>query len=114
MLNDSSGILNLIFSILLFPLYFQDYFIVYAWGAGEEFWIMAGKRIFLLIPVLAIILGCWVTIACIISALFRRNRLGFVSALFITWWDLGKAIFSFWGGAFKFVFILIVSLLNVI
>jgi hypothetical protein len=114
MLNESSGILKIVLSVLLFPLYFQNYFIAYAWGADETFWIMAGKRIFLLLPVLAIILGCWITIACIISILFRKNRMRFSSSLFITWWDLGKSIVSFWGGIIKFAFILIVALLNVI
>ena len=114
MFNESSGILKIVLSVLLFPLYFQNYFIAYAWGADETFWIMAGKRIFLLLPVLAIILGCWITIACIISILFRKNRMSFSSSLFITWWDLGKSIVSFWGGIIKFAFILIVALLNVI
>ncbi len=114
MFNGSSGILKIVLSVLLFPLYFQNYFIAYAWGADETFWIMAGKRIFLLLPVLAIILGCWITIACIISILFRKNRMSFSSSLFITWWDLGKSIVSFWGGIIKFAFILIVALLNVI
>jgi len=114
MLNESSGILKIVLSVLLFPLYFQNHFIAYAWGADETFWIMAGKRIFLLLPVLAIILGCWITITCIVSILFRKNRMGFISSLFITWWDLGKSIVSFWGGIIKFAFILIVALLNVI
>lgn len=114
MLNESSGIIKIVLSVLLFPLYFQNYFIAYAWGADETFWIMAGKRMFLLLPVLAIILGCWITIACIITILFRKNRMGFSSSLFITWWDLGKSIVSFWGGIIKFAFIFLVALLNVI
>lgn len=114
MLNESSGILKIVLSVLLFPLYFQNYFIAYAWGADETFWIMAGKRMFLLLPVLAIILGCWITIASVITILFRKNRMGFSSSLFITWWDLGKSIVSFWGGIIKFAFIFIVAFLNVI
>ncbi|MCW9065520.1 MAG: hypothetical protein OQJ78_04425, partial [Ignavibacteriaceae bacterium] len=114
MLNESSGILKIVLSVLLFPLYFQNQFIVYVWGADESFWVMTGKRIFLLLPVLAIILGCWITIACVVSILFRKNRMGFISSLFITWWDLGKSIISFWGGIIKFAFISIVALLNVI
>jgi len=114
MINESNGILKIVLSVLLFPLYFQNQFIVYAWGVDDQFWVMIGKRIFLLLPVLAIILGCWITIACIVSVLFRKNRMGFISSLFITWWDLGKSIISFWGGVIKFAFIFIVALLNVI
>jgi hypothetical protein len=40
--------------------------------------------------------------------------MGFMQSLFITWWDLGKSIVSFWGGTIKFVFILTVALLNVL
>ena len=114
MLNESSGVLKIILSILLFPLYFQTQFLTFAWGADEAFWIMTGKRVFLLLPVLAIILGCWITIACAISILFRHNRMSFISSMFITWWDLGKSIVSFWGGIVKFAFIFIVALLNVV
>lgn len=114
MFNEPGGILKVVLSVLLFPLFFQNYFIVYVWGADEAFWLMVGKRIFLLLPVLAIILGCWITIACVVSALFRKNRMGFISSLLITWWDLGKAIISFWGGMIKFAFIFIVALGNVI
>ena len=114
MLNESSGVLKIILSILLFPLYFQTQFLTFAWGADETFWIMTGKRVFLLLPVLAIILGCWITIACAISILFRHNRMSFISSMFITWWDLGKSIVSFWGGIVKFAFIFIVALLNVV
>jgi hypothetical protein len=111
---DINSIFKIVSSGLLFPLYFQNYFIAYAWGADETFWIMAGKRMFLLLPVLAIIVGCWITIPSILSIMFRKNRMVFVSSLFITWWDLGKCIVSFWGGTIKFVFILIVALLNVV
>lgn len=114
MLNDYNGIVKIVLAILLFPLNFQYHFIDYAWGADETFWIMAGKRLFLLLPVLAIILGSWITIASVITLLFRKNRMGFMQSLFITWWDLGKSIVSFWGGTIKFVFILTVALLNVL
>lgn len=114
MFNETSGILKIVLSALLFPLYFQNYFIAYAWGADEAFWLMVGKRVFLLLPALAIIVGCWITIASLVTVIFRNNRMVFVSSLFITWWDLGKAIVSFWGGTVKFVFILTVAILNVV
>ncbi|MCH8957546.1 hypothetical protein IIA28_19870 [candidate division KSB1 bacterium] len=44
--------------------------------------------------------------------LFRPNRQAFVTELFITWWDLGKSIAAFWGGIFKFVFTLFITLLS--
>jgi len=110
MFNDTSGIVKLILSILLFPMFFQEAFVSFAWGSSDPFWFMMGKRIFLLLPVLAIILGCWISIACLLTVLVRHNRQQFIISLFITWWDLGKSIVSFWGGIFKFIFNLLASL----
>jgi len=47
MFNEPGGILKVVLSVLLFPLFFQNYFIVYVWGADETLWVMAGNRIFL-------------------------------------------------------------------
>jgi hypothetical protein len=114
MLNETSGIVKYIISILLFPMFFQDSFIYFAWGADDQLWMMILKRLFLLLPVFAIILGCWVTIACLITVIIRQNRRDFIISLFITWWDLGKSIVAFWGGVFKFVFYLVGGLLGLL
>jgi hypothetical protein len=91
-------------------MYFQGAFIAFAWGAGDIFWIMIGKRILLLLPVLAVIAGCWITIASTLTVLFRQNRREFVTTLVITWWDLGKSVVSFWGGIINFLFRFLVSM----
>ena len=78
MLNDNSGLVKWILSILLFPTLFQEAFVLFAWGASDTFWVMMSKRIFLLLPVMAIILGCWFTAACTLTAVFRPNRQAFV------------------------------------
>jgi len=114
MLTDTSGVIKFILSILLFALFFQDSFIVFAWGAEDTLWLMLAKRIFLLLPVFAIILGCWVTIGSLITVIIRHNRREFVISLFINWWDLGKSIVAFWGGIFKFVFYLAAGLLGLL
>ena len=110
MLNNTSGIVKFILSVLLFPMFFQDAFISFAWGASDSFWFMVGKRFLLLLPVSAIILGCWISIACLLTVLVRNNRQQFIISLLVTWWDLGKSIVSFWGGIFKFAFNLLASL----
>jgi hypothetical protein len=108
----TSGFTNILLSILLFPLYFQKLFLDFAWGAGDPTWVLIGKRLFLMLPVLAIILGCWTSIACLITVPIRQNRREFITTIFITWWDLGKSILSFWGGVFKMVFSLVVAILG--
>lgn len=114
MINGTSGLVKIILSVLLFPMFFQNAFIAFAWGAGDQPWVMIGKRLFLLLPVLAIVVACWLSIACLLSVLVRQNRREFVTDLFITWLDLGKSIVSFWGGIFKFIFNLFAALLGLI
>jgi hypothetical protein len=114
MFNESSGIVKIILSILFFPMFFQEAFINFAWGAEDEFWIMLLKRLFLLLPAFAVILACWLTIACFLTVLVRHKRQAFVTSLFVTWWDLGKSIVTFWGGIFKFVFTLFAAVLGLI
>jgi hypothetical protein len=63
---------------------------------------MAAKRLFLLLPSLAIIAACWLTVPSMLTVIVRSNRKEFITSLFVTWWDLGKAIASFWGGIFRF------------
>ena len=110
MVETTNGLVNVLLSILLFPMYFQSAFIAFAWGLNSPFWLMLMKRIFLLLPVLAAILGCWLTVASSLTIIFRQNRRQFITTLIITWWDLGKAIVAFWGGLVNFVFRFFVAL----
>ena len=110
MFIETNSVINAVLSVLLFPTFFQDAFIAFAWGEGDEFWIMVAKRLFLLLPILAIIAGCWLTIPSVLTVIFRHKRREYITALVITWWDLGKSIVSFWGGIFKFI----VSLLGAV
>ncbi|UCC79794.1 MAG: hypothetical protein JSW64_00125 [Candidatus Zixiibacteriota bacterium] len=112
MFNETSGLWKAVLSVLFFPLLFQNGFIDFAWGAGDTFWVMTGKRVFALLPVMAIILGCWVSIACLLTVLVRQNRREFLTGMLITWWDLGKSIVYFWGGILKFLLNLAVALIE--
>jgi len=114
MFNEPNGIIKVALSVLFFPLFFQNTFLLFAWGAGDQFWISAAKRLFLLLPVLAVILGCWVTIACLLTVVIRQRRTAFLTALLVTWWDLGKAIAYYWGGIVKFFFNLTVALVGLV
>lgn len=102
MVIDPSIIARALLSVLLFPTLFQGAFLEFAWGAGDEFWVTVAKRLFVLLPTLAIITGCWVSVPSLVTVIFRSKRREFVMAFFVAWWDLGKAIVSFWGGILKF------------
>ena len=111
MFNEASGAWKVILSLLFFPLLFQHHLLHFAFGADDLFWVAFLKRLFLFLPVLSIVLACWVTIPCVLSAVFRTQRTEFVITFFLVWWDLGKAIFSFWGGILKFRLVLTTAIL---
>jgi hypothetical protein len=102
-MNFNDHILSATVKAVFFPLLFQSAFISFAWGAGDQSWLVAAKRLFLLLPACAVLLACWASIASVLSIPIRRNRQVFITALFVTWWDLGKSVLSFWGGMFRFV-----------
>lgn len=89
-------------TVIGFPMLFQSALIAFAWGAGDATWLLAAKRLFLLLPVCAVIVACWASVASVLSIPIRSARHDFITALFVTWWDLGKAVLSFWGGIFAF------------
>lgn len=111
---NNSGFTKILLYILLFPALFQGAVIEFTWAAGDPVGLMIAKRLFLLLPALAFILGCWITIPTLLTAIFRHNRRSFVITLFITWWDLGKAIVSFWGGIFRFLFHFVIALFGLL
>ena len=111
MFNEASGAWKLILSGLFFPIFFQHDFLIFALGVDDLFWVALLKRLFLLLPVLSIILACWVTVPCVLSIVFREQRTEFIITFFLVWFDLGKAIFAFWGGMVKFLFVFVTAVL---
>jgi hypothetical protein len=114
MLTETSGIVKVILSVLFFPMYFQEAFVRFAWSAGDQLWLMSLKRVFLLLPTMAIILGCWATIVGLLTVPIRQQRQEFVTSMFVTWWDLGKSILTFWGGVFRFLMTLVASIAGLV
>jgi len=72
---------------------------------------MVIKRIFLLIPVLVIILSCWLTVGCLIAIIFRQRK-KYINSIFYQWWELFRAIFTYWSGIFKFALHLCMALIG--
>jgi hypothetical protein len=85
---------------------------LFAWGAGDPFWLLATKRLFLLMPLGAVVLGYWTSVLSVPTIVVRAKRRTFVSLVLVTWWDLARAIFTFWGGVFRFLLRLVISLLG--
>ncbi len=105
--ENLSGVWKFVVPILLFPVFFQDKFLSFAWGTGDDLLSASAKRVFLLLPSLSIVFSCWVSVFCGLSLIVRPHRSKFLSTFFLTWLDLGKAIFAFWGGIVKFLFYLV-------
>jgi hypothetical protein len=110
MFETTNGFVNILLSVVLFPLHFQVPFLQFAWGMSDPTWLMLLKRIFLLLPVSAVILGSWLTVGSMLTVIFRQSRRQFITTLIITWWDLGKATVAFWGGIINFIFRFFVAL----
>jgi hypothetical protein len=100
-MNFNEPIFRTIASAVAFPMLFQSGLIAFAWGAGDETWLMLAKRLFLLLPVCAVVVACWASVVSILSIPIRSARHEFLTAWFVTWWDLGKSVLSFWGGLFR-------------
>ncbi len=100
-MNFNEPTLRTIVTAVAFPMLFQSGLIAFAWGAGDATWLMIAKRLFLLLPVCAIVLACWASVVSIVSIPIRSARQEFLTAWFVTWWDLGKSVLSFWGGLFR-------------
>ena len=88
--------------------------LIFAWGAGDPVWLLVAKRILLLMPLGAVIMGYWTSVLSLPTIVVRAKRRTFVSQVLVTWWDLARAIFTFWGGVFRFALQLVVSLLGLV
>ncbi len=95
-----------VLAFLFFPTFFERSVLEFAWGAADPPWLMAAKRVLLLLPTAAVILCLWISILALLTVIVRQKRVDFLKAFFITWWDLFKSIFAFWGGFFKFLWVL--------
>jgi hypothetical protein len=84
----------------------------WCWGAGDATWLAVIKRIFLLLPLGAVFVGYWSSVLSIPTIIVRSRRRTFVSLMLVTWWDMARAMFAFWGGVFRFALQLFVSLLG--
>jgi hypothetical protein len=88
--------------------------LLFAWGSGDPLWLLATKRIFLLLPLGAVVLGYWTSVLSLPTIVVRSKRRTFISLVLVTWWDMARAVFTFWGGVFRFLVQLTVSLVGLI
>ncbi|MEJ2237528.1 MAG: hypothetical protein P8X82_04460 [Gemmatimonadales bacterium] len=61
------------------------------------------KRVVLLLPVLLLVSGVWVTMISLYTVPFRSNRGRFVTAMLTSWWDAGRSAWFFWAGMVRII-----------
>src|SRR5262249_179512 len=62
----------------------------------------------------AVTLGYWTSVLSVPTIVVRQKRRTFIGQVLVTWWDLARATFTFWGGVFRFLLQLAVSLLGAV
>lgn len=64
------------------------------------------KAVVLLLPVLLVIAGFWVTLVSLYSLAFRGiTNVKFLTKLTLAWWDILTSIWNYWVGSIRFVFL---------
>jgi hypothetical protein len=63
------------------------------------------KALVLLLPVLLVIVGLWITMASAYTILFRSGRIKFIVTMALSWWDILTSIWNYWVGSIRFVFL---------
>ncbi|UCG87111.1 MAG: hypothetical protein JSW71_00770 [Gemmatimonadota bacterium] len=64
------------------------------------------KRIVLMLPVMLLLSGMWITMISLYTIPFRSNRGRFVVAMLTSWWDAGRSAWFFWAGLVRLVVLL--------
>lgn len=65
------------------------------------------KRVVVLLPMLLVIAGVWVTMASLYTIPFRSNRGRFATALLTSWWDAGRTTWFYWAGIVRLAVVLV-------
>ncbi len=65
------------------------------------------KRVVLLLPVMLLLSGIWITMISLYTIPFRSNRNRFVTAMLTSWWDAGRSAWFYWAGLVRFAVLLV-------
>ncbi|MCK5242297.1 hypothetical protein KAR34_07585 [bacterium] len=98
-----------LYQLLILPVLWipsvQAHILAASWTGNYSNFIIL-KRIFILLPALLVIAGIWISMLGIYTVPFRANRIHFIAALALNWWDALKSIWLFVIGIFRFLFLL--------
>jgi len=77
-------------------------------------WLAVGKYLFLLFPVLLWLGIIWCTQLSLYTVPFRSKRINFITTMLLSWWDGARAVWLFWTGMFRLIFVLIGWLFSIL
>lgn len=63
------------------------------------------KAILLLLPAAVLLVSMWATMVSLYSLPFRSGRGYFLTALLMSWWDVGRMAWFYWAGMARFLFV---------
>src|SRR5215210_6904747 len=69
--------------------------------------IIALKAVLLLLPAAVLIVSMWATMTSLYTLPFRSGRGYFLTALLMSWWDVGRMAWFYWAGMGRFLFVLL-------
>jgi len=65
------------------------------------------KRVVILLPMLLLVTGVWVTMVALYTIPFRSNRSRFATAILMSWWDAGRTAWFYWAGLVQLTLVLV-------
>ncbi len=78
----------------------------WAWSGDAPLELVV-KRTFLFLPTLLFVAALWCFMASLYTVPFRSGRGGFLQALLISWWDVGRMTWFYWAGLVRFIVVLV-------
>ena len=69
--------------------------------------VIALKVLLLLLPAAMLIVGMWSMMVSLYTLPFRSGRGYFLTAILMSWWDVGRMAWFYWAGMARFVFVAI-------
>jgi hypothetical protein len=63
------------------------------------------KAMLLLLPAAVLIVSIWATMVSLYTLPFRSGRGYFLTALLMSWWDVGRMAWFYWAGMGRFIFV---------
>ena len=74
---------------------------------GESPALTALKAALLLLPAAVLIVSLWAMMVSLYTLPFRSGRGYFLTAILMSWWDVGRMAWFYWAGMGRFLFVLV-------